>query len=255
MTNEVIKVSIVTVSYNSGKTIKRTMESVLNQTYSNIEYILIDGASIDNTLSVIRSFDSSSYLLVSERDEGISDAFNKAIEMASGDLIAFLNADDYYTENDVVSKIVKNYVDSNTVLCGSLCLVSENQDIIKILHSNPSKLKKGMYIMHPTCFVPLELIRKVGLFSKNIKIAMDYEYFVRLMSAKANFKVLPIVITNMQVGGASYNYKVMACEELQIKNNYFGRKISNYQHFVLTMIIHFLRQKAKLVMVFLARFF
>jgi len=241
MIREPIRISIITISFNSERTIERTIKSVIDQDYCNIEYIIIDGNSTDNTLSIINTFDSNSFLLKSENDKGISDAFNKGIDLCTGDLIAFLNADDWYVNKNIISLIVQNYVDQNTIICGSIRLMSEIQSELKILHSIPSKLNKGMYVLHPTCFVPIELIRKVGYFNKNFKIAMDFDLFVRMKLVNANFRVLPILITNMQAGGISYNYKQMAKEELIVKNTYFGKRLTHYFYFYFTISLYKLR--------------
>lgn len=236
------KVSIVTISYNSAATIERTIKSVLSQKYDNIEYIIIDGGSTDLTVSIIQKYSSQIAYFVSEKDEGISDAFNKGLRMAGGELITFLNADDWYPDDSSVSTVAENYVDQNTVLCGSINLISPDNLTLKRLDSKPEKLNQGMYIAHPTCFIPATIIRQVGEFDPERKIAMDFDYLSRCKKEGCSFRVIPQVITNMQAGGASFDAKSAAAEELAVKNKYYGYKLTHFIHFSFAVLMSYLRK-------------
>lgn len=233
-----IKISIITISYNSCTTIKKTIESVLAQDYPFIEYIIVDGASTDCTMEIVKSYEDKISKVLCEPDKGISDAFNKGLKFATGDLIAFLNADDYYKDVSVINRIADNYVDINTIICGAISLISNNGEILKTLFSEPEKLKEGMYVRHPATFIPKELVNKVGEFNLDNKIAMDFEFMSRCIKFKCKFKPIPDVITMMLVGGASFDTKRAAKEELDIKNRYYGISISNYLHYYISLLIN-----------------
>jgi len=236
-----MKISIITISYNSDKTIERTIKSVIAQDFPNIEYIIIDGGSKDKTLSIIDRYSSKITHLISEPDGGISDAFNKGLALANGNLVAFLNADDWYADDKVLSIVANNYEDQQTILCGGINLVSEEGQVLKTILSRPEKLHQGMYITHPACFIPKLIIEKVGFFDVNHKIAMDFDYLSRCKVAGSQFKVVPGLLTQMQIGGASFNAKAAAKEELMVKNRYYGNKTSHYLHYYFALLIGAIR--------------
>ena len=196
-------ISIVTVVYNGEKTIEQTINSVLNQSYPNIEYIIIDGDSNDGTMQIISKYKDKIAHIVSEKDKGIYDAMNKGISLASGDIIGLLNSDDYY-ESDSIENIVKHYKPGLNIYYGALRSIDENDvTFITPATDNVSKLARGMVINHPTMFVNQEVYQKLGKFSLNYKIAADWDFTLRCYKREVNFVKIYKVLCNFRIGGAS----------------------------------------------------
>jgi glycosyltransferase involved in cell wall biosynthesis len=204
-----IKVSIITPCLNSEKTIKDTIESVLHQTYPDIEYIIVDGLSKDNTVNIIKSFKNDfkgRMRYVSEKDNGIYNAMNKGIKMSTGDIIGIVNSDDYY-ENDAVEKILK-YSDPSKyrVVYGYMNLIKNNR-IDSVCIKNHKNLDKEM-ITHSTCFLSRRIYQKYGLFLEWFKMAADYELMLRLMEKNdVEFIQVKDIISNFRLGGTCFNKK------------------------------------------------
>ncbi len=204
MSNLNIKVSIITVCYNAAQHIETSIESVINQTYRNIEYIVIDGGSNDGTLDIISKYRAAISYFVSEQDNGISDAFNKGIALATGDLITMLNADDYFSI-DAVEKMVDAYkkydCPANTILHGDLKIIGDNRT--KIEKARPFwRFIFELPIWHPTTFFSRDIYKRYA-YDVNYKIAMDYELLSRFYHDKGNFIYVPHIINNMGDGGVS----------------------------------------------------
>jgi len=220
-------VSIVTVCLNSEKTISRAIESVLSQTYPNIEYVVIDGHSIDGTVETIRKYASRfagigrSLKWISEPDKGISDAFNKGIGLSSGEVIGIVNSDDWL-EPDGVETIVAHLDREHAVYCGTLRFFGKRPGIVKLRRSRPSLLPLGMYVMHPTVFVKREAYSSY-LFDPDLLIAMDYDLLLRFRKGGLKIKTIDKVITNMQGGGASFNMREMRTEEKLVMRRHLPR--------------------------------
>jgi glycosyltransferase involved in cell wall biosynthesis len=227
-------VSIVTVVYNGENTLERTIISVINQTYKNIEYIIIDGGSIDNTLSIVNKYKHHISTIISEKDKGIYDAMNKGISLANGSLVGIINSDDWY-EIDAVEKIVSSFL-SNTnfdVYYGVLRFLALDGNTSAIQGISHENLKNSM-ISHPTCFVQLNTYRKHGIFNTNYRIAADYEFILRIYLKGCNFYFIEEILANFSHGGVSTvnNYDLKS-EILSIKlyhslistSNYFLHKI------------------------------
>ena len=205
-----LKVSIITVCYNSVETIRYSINSVLSQDYSDIEYIIIDGGSHDGTIEIIESFGDKVDYFISEEDHGIYDAMNKGITASKGDVVGILNSDDVYQNNYVISNVVNNFKRFNCdSIYGDLIYV-KNDDISKIVRYwksgdfSISKLKKGWMLPHPTFFVKRSLYLKYGLYNTELKSAADYEMILRLLY-KYNITVryLPNILVKMRQGGVS----------------------------------------------------
>lgn len=151
-----MKVSIITVVWNNADTIKDAIESVLNQTYKNIEYIIVDGGSTDGTIEIIQSYGNKISKFISEKDEGIYDAMNKGIKLATGDIVGILNSDDFYKSNDVIETVVREFISKDIdCLYGDLEYVDKNDTskVIRYWKSNPYKeglFQKGWHPPHPT---------------------------------------------------------------------------------------------------------
>lgn len=204
-----MKVSIITVTFNSEATIKDTLLSVKGQSYKDIEHIIIDGASVDNTINVLKQNGHTGPLL-SEPDKGIYDAMNKGIKMATGDIIGILNSDDFYPDNGVIEKVVNSFASGDCDgVYGDLMYV-DAQFVNKILRKwiagiyNRKLFYKGWMPPHPTFFVRKEIYEKYGYFNLNFKTSSDYELLLRFMFLN-NIKVkyIPNVLVHMRTGGHS----------------------------------------------------
>lgn len=205
-----MKISIITATYNNEETILDTISSVVSQTYINIEHIIIDGASKDKTLSLIKENSTKIVKLISEPDNGIYDALNKGIRNATGDVIVFLHADDIFAEKTIIENAVKLFQEQQTdSIYGDLQYVSK-QDTDKIIRYwksgkfKLSKLKRGWMPPHPTFFVKKNIYNKFGKFDTNFRIAADYDIILRFLGKhKISTAYLPKVMIKMRIGGES----------------------------------------------------
>lgn len=219
-------VSIITIVFNGEKSIGRTIKSIINQTYPHIEYIVIDGGSADRTIDIVKQFGDKITFWKSEPDRGISDAFNKGISVATGEIIGFVNSDDWYNE-DTIEQIVP-YFSEYSVVYGDVQFW-DGPKIKHRTHSNHLKLKHGMTLAHPAVFVKKEMYQKFGLFNLDFKIAMDYEFIAKLYFNEETFYNVNRIIVNMSLGGLSDRNWLRAFEEeKKIKTLYLGSIQSNY---------------------------
>ncbi|WP_432712682.1 glycosyltransferase family 2 protein [Pedobacter sp.] len=212
-------VTIITVAYNSVSTIEQTIVSVINQSYKNIEYIIIDGGSTDGTVDIIKKYAEHIDFWVSEKDSGIYYAMNKGLNKANGFLVGILNSDDWYEPN-AIEHVVKNYQDNPTteVIHGLLRFIGSNGLADSIVGHYSNFLNSGM-IEHPTCFIRKELYDKVGPFNIDYKSAADYEWMLRARNNNAKFLFVPEVLTNFRRGGMS-DSTIGFSEELLIKKRF-----------------------------------
>jgi glycosyltransferase involved in cell wall biosynthesis len=206
------KVSIITVCYNSATTIDDTIQSVLSQTYPNIEYIIIDGLSTDNTLEVVNNYQDKISKIFSEKDNGLYDAINKGISLASGDIIAILNSDDFYIDNNVINDVVEKFEKEKTDTLYADLYYVDTVDTNKVVrHWVSGNYKNGLFFKgwmppHPTFFVKKEVYNKYGTFNLDFKSAADYEIMLRFIHKhKIKIGYLPRVIVRMRIGGVSNN--------------------------------------------------
>ena len=204
-----MKVSIITVCFNSQDTIKETIESVISQTYKNIEYIVIDGKSDDGTSSVINQFNTSISKFVSEKDNGIYDALNKGIRMSTGDVVGFLHADDVFDNKTVIEKVVKSFDVNIDILYGDINYVNRN-NLNKIVRKwksstySKNKFKWGWMPPHTSFFLKRTSYLKYGLYNLNLGTSADYELMLRMFEVHQLSSVyLPSNITKMRMGGVS----------------------------------------------------
>jgi glycosyltransferase len=204
-----LKVTIITATYNSGKTIGDTLAAIAAQDYPNIEHLIIDGQSTDNTLNIVADYPHVAKV-ISEKDQGIYDAMNKGINLATGDIIGLLNSDDFYVSTDVVSKVVERMqAEKTSSLYGDLVYVHPNQTqkILRTWIAGKFRKVKFMYGWmppHPTFFVRREIYARLGQFTIKLKSAADYELMLRFLF-KENISVsyLPQVMVKMRAGGMS----------------------------------------------------
>ena len=206
-----IKISIITVSFNSAETIRDSIESVLNQTYSDIEFIVVDGNSIDSTLDIIKEYEphfSGRMHWLSEPDKGLYDAMNKGIQLATGDLVGILNSDDTFFNTKVLEELV-NFHQQNSVDASVGNIVQHNAEgkiFRKYSAKNwqPQKLKIGFMPPHPAIFFKRELFKKLGYYQLDFIISADYELITRFfLKHKIIWKYSGITTTAMLVGGLS----------------------------------------------------
>lgn len=206
-----MKVSIITVTYNSSDTIADCVKSVAAQTYPDIEHIIIDGASTDNTTEIVRSLPNRVKRIVSEPDTGIYDAMNKGIKLAMGEVIGILNSDDLYENNTVIEMIANSFNNDEEVeaIHADLFYVKKD-DTNKIVRYWKTKefytgaFAKGWHPAHPTLFVRKEMYENYGVFDLNFKLAADFELMLRFFERyKINSKYLPEPIIRMRLGGAT----------------------------------------------------
>lgn len=205
-----MKISIITICYNSEKTIEQTINSVLNQSYENLEYIIIDGKSSDGTLAIIEKYRANISTVLSEKDKGLYDALNKGIEISTGEVIGFLHSDDVLFSNFTIESIAQAFFMYKCHgVYGDLIYTYKNDTnkIVRYWKSskfNPEKLKKGWMPPHPTLFLKRSVYEGAGNFSLQYKISSDYDFMCRIFNNSSyNFIYKPEVITKMRMGGAS----------------------------------------------------
>lgn len=207
-----MKISIITATYNSARTLRDTIESVLNQTYDNIEYIVVDGGSKDDTLDIIKEYEpkfNGRMRWISEKDNGIYDAMNKGIGLASGEVVGILNSDDFFTSNLSIENIVRGFDSNIDMVYGDLHFVNPN-DLNKCIRYYSSKIFKsklmrfGFMPAHPTCYIRKDIYNRYDLYNTKYKIASDFELLLRyIFIIKIRIKYLPIDLVTMRTGGAS----------------------------------------------------
>ncbi len=204
-----MKISIITTSYNSASTIRDTLRSIAAQDYPHVEHIIIDGGSTDETLNIVSEFPHVAKV-VSEKDKGIYDAMNKGIQMATGDIIGILNSDDFYTNSQVISKVItKMLANHSDALYADLDYVDpvDTSVIVRTWKSGSFSMKKfhyGWMPPHPTFFVSRHIYENHGLFDLSFKTAADYEIMLRfLLKYKIPVSYIPETIVHMRAGGHS----------------------------------------------------
>ena len=200
-------ISIITVSHNSEKTIRKTIESVLGQTYTNFEYRIVDGLSDDRTVEIAHEYEKEfqrrgiPYVVTSERDNGIYDAMNKGIADARGEVIGIINSDDWY-ESRALEIVAKTYSKKKfDYFYANINLVKANGNVV-VKKSKPDRIATSRHWNHPTCFVTKKLYDELGLF-KCEGLHDDFEFFLRVRNAGKKICIRNVVIANFRVGGAS----------------------------------------------------
>ena len=253
-------ISIITVCFNSEMTIKKTIESVLFQNYTFFEYIIIDGASKDQTLNIINQFNIDSRIkVVSEPDEGIYDAINKGIKLSNGEIIAILNSDDFYSNESVLSKIVSGFINEIDLVYSDICFINKKGKMTRLFSSkyfHKFFFYFGMMPPHPSIFVRKTIYENMGGYKTSYQIASDFDYFLRVfLFSDYNTKYLPILSVIMNEGGASngtLNRRITLNKEILKSFKENGLK-SNYVFIYLKYVIkifqfispYFLRKSLK----------
>lgn len=208
-----MKISLITVTYNAGGVLCCAIESALHQTYSNLEYIIVDGASKDNTLDIIRAYEpqfQGRMKWISEPDCGLYDAMNKGIRMATGDVVGILNSDDFFTSNDVLEKVAECFADNDVdAVYGDIHFV-RSDDLNRCVRYYSSRIfrrglmRLGFIPAHPSFYCRRECFEKYGCYKTDYKIAADFDLLLRFIYVhRIRIKYLPVDMVTMRLGGAS----------------------------------------------------
>ncbi len=232
-----MKISIITVVWNNKETIKYAINSILNQTYKNIEYIIVDGASTDGTIEIVKSYGDKITKFISERDNGLYDAMNKGIALATGEIIGILNSDDFYIDNFVIEKVIKEFEKNQCdSLYADLVYVKPENLNKTVRYYDSSKcgiknFKYALYPAHPTFFVKRWVYEKYGIFKTDYKIGADFDIMARfLYTNKINYIYLKEPLIKMRIGGVSTSFssiwinsleQLRVCKENNINSNLF----------------------------------
>ena len=232
-----MKVSIITVCFNSDRTIEDTIKSIQSQTYSDIEYIVVDGLSKDRTNEVVSKYGDIVSVHVSEKDSGLYDAMNKGIKLATGDIVGVLNSDDVLADDSVIEKIVAGFDDESIDATYSDLIYVSQHDLNKLTRLYSSKvfskrmMKFGIMLPHPTFYVRKKCYETLGLYKVDYRVAADFELLARFMSKGIKSRRLPFISVKMREGGISssgllwrvhQNFEIVrACRENGIYTNIF----------------------------------
>lgn len=234
-----MKVSIITVCFNSERTIEDTLKSISCQSYDNIEHVVIDGGSSDRTVSIIENYKLHDLVFLSEPDQGIYDAFNKGLHFATGDIVGFLNSDDQFYSDTVVEKIVRSFeeFDIDGIYGDVIYFKGNDPSSVRRLYKSKKfdkrKLKFGLMPAHPSLYVKRRCYEKVGGFKTHFRIAGDFEFICRYFGLQ-EFKSIYIeeIFVKMRMGGATaitfsnilkINKEIrQACAENGIKTTYIN---------------------------------
>lgn len=232
-----MKVSIITVVWNNKKTIKDAIESVLNQTYKNIEYIIVDGASTDGTIEIIEGYGNKISKFISEKDKGLYDAMNKGLVLATGDVVGILNSDDFYIDEYVIEKVVNEFEEKNVDSIYSDLVFVKPENLGKTVRyydssfCEPKNFQYALYPAHPTFFVKRWVYEKYGVFKTDYKIGADFDIIARfLYTHKISYSYKKEPLIKMRMGGVSTSFKsiwinsleqLRVCRENGIRTNIF----------------------------------
>lgn len=236
-----MKISIITTTYNSALTIKDTLESILKQSYKNFESIIIDGGSTDDTLKIIQDYQTKfegKLLYISEKDQGIYDAMNKGIKLASGDIIGTLSSDDFFTNDNILEQIIITFKKNPNIqaVYGDVHFVNSD-NLTKCTRYYSSKIFKrslmrlGFMPAHPSFYMKKECFNKYGLYKTDYKIAADFEFLLRVIFVhNIQTQYLPLDMVTMRTGGASTSglksYKLIMNEHIKaFKTNHLYTNI------------------------------
>lgn len=221
-----IKISIITITFNSEKTVRETFESIKGQNYDNLEYIVIDGDSTDSTLKIAEEYRDLITDIISEKDNGISDAMNKGIKRATGDLIGIIHSDDMLADN-ALSLLNTAWDGEADVYYGNAIICDQNGKKTHILKSKSdlSEMPYRFAIVHPATFVTKKAYEKYGLFDLKFKCAMDYDLLLRFYKAGAKFKYIDDSLAIYRAGGTNQKYRKKTIDEVcQISVLHGGNK-------------------------------
>ena len=259
-----MKISIITACFNSKNTIKSTLDSVLSQNYPSIEHIIIDNVSNDGTLEILNSYKKEyekkgfNLIINSQKDNGIYDAMNKGLELCSGEIVGFLNSDDFFASNNVVELIVWGFIKpSNNVIniiYADVEYINNDEEVIRKVEGkiiNKKSFKYGFHPAHPSFYAKKEIYEKYGGFNTKYSIAADYEIMLRLLH-KYNLKSLYIhdCFVKMRLGGVSNaNIKNIFLANIECMQSWRDNNLSKFPIFIIFKILN------KIMQINLIRFF
>lgn len=232
-----MKISLITVSFNAESTIEKTIQSVLSQDYTSVEYIIVDGLSKDNTMNIINRYRDNISVIISERDKGMYDAINKGFLLATGDIVGILNADDVFASNSIISKIASEFKTDYSLdsVIGDIAFVNDKGKPVRYYSSekwHPGRFVWGFMPAHPSFYCKREKFIEIGEYRTDIDIAADFEFLIRFLKRnKSSYKYLPLLMVKMNLGGKStkgilttfkINKEIMrACKLNYLSTNYF----------------------------------
>jgi glycosyltransferase involved in cell wall biosynthesis len=199
-----IRISVITISYNSAKTIERTIKSVISQNYNNLDYIIIDGGSNDGTIEIVNKYKEHISTIVSERDNGISDAFNKGISRATGDVIGIINSDDYLLEG-ALNKIASEFDGKSDIYCGNILIedIHTGLKFREIPSTKYSIIPIFCHVAHQGMYVTKQAYSKYGAYNTSIHYPMDLEFAMRAYRLGAKFHYINYDIGVFRTGGVT----------------------------------------------------
>lgn len=204
-----MKISIITVCYNSAGTIEDTIKSIISQNHADLEYIIIDGGSTDNTLEIINKYKDKIAKIISEPDKGIYDAMNKGIGLTTGEVVGIINSDDFYEHYTVLDEVVNCFENSKIDACYGNIKYVDRLNIDKQVrfwkagHYEKKKLNSGWIMPHPAFFIRKEVYNRLGLFNLDFRIAADYELMLRFLKNNIEVQYLDVTLVCMREGGFS----------------------------------------------------
>ncbi len=205
-----MKISVITITYNSAATLEQTINSVLDQNYKDVEYIIVDGGSTDNTLQIIKKYKNSISKFISEKDSGLYDALNKGLALATGDVIGILHSDDFYIDNTILGKYANTFIKNNSEAVYSDLFYVNKDNTNKVIRKwksgnyKSSSFLHGWMPPHPTFFVKRSVYEKYGKFNLDFKHSADYELMLRFIHKhKIKINYLHEFTIKMRVGGQS----------------------------------------------------
>lgn len=223
-----VKFSVITVCYNSEKTIERAIKSIVNENNSSFEYIIIDGKSNDSTIDIINKYKDkySNIVFVSEKDKGIYDAMNKGIKLAKGEWILFINSDDWLNSNilNILENLIKQDKDVSDAIYGNIYRVNSNEDIIN--EAIPKLdigefIRVGMPLFHQAVIIKRSAYINLGMFDISYKVAGDWDFISRMYRKKLKFKYVPITFSYFSVDGISSNTHIIERHKVRKKNKFY----------------------------------
>lgn len=210
------KISIVTITFNSERTIRDTLESIRCQQYDNLEYIIVDGGSTDSTKVILDEYKDIISVLMSEPDEGISDAMNKGISLSTGELIGIIHSDDMLMDG-ALSRLANEWDNKHDIYYGHSIIIDEegNDEHILCAEDDLKGMEYGFRLVHASTFVTKNAYEKYGMFDKKLKCAMDYDLILRMYNAGAKFKYIDAVLAKYRVGGTNMKNRRRTVDEVR----------------------------------------
>ena len=244
-----MKFSIVTITFQAEQVVQLTLDSVLAQSYPDIEHLIVDGASTDGTLALVEAYSRRSeadanghtVVVLSEPDKGIYDAMNKGLRMATGDYIVFLNAGDYFPESDTLMKVAERATDRPAVIYGDTAIVDDKGQFLHLRRLRPPKVlswrsfRQGMLVCHQAFYARLDLAREIPYDHEHYKYSGDVDWCIRVMKAAAQQKlplrfVEAVIVNYTEEGATTRHHRESLRERYQVMCRHYGRISTLFMH-------------------------